>query len=54
MHCFTTSTGVKPPLDRKVDLIEIQRVATQIELIVMKNYINSSAKEVHVTYNARK
>lgn len=36
MHYFTRGTGVKPPSDRKVDLIKIQRAATRITLLVME------------------
>lgn len=36
MHYYTPSKGVKPPSDREVDLIEKQRAATRIELLVME------------------
>lgn len=45
---------MRPPSDRKVELNEIPRVAARIERIVMEDYVKSSAKQVHVTYNARK
>lgn len=53
MHYFTPKKGVKLSSDREVELIEIQRAATRIELLVME-IISSSTKQVHVTYNARK